>query len=430
MILGLAIVVRKGTDALTSEYVFDRVPVLVGRDQAVVGLCLADPSVSRVHASLDVRDGAIWARDARSTNGTLFGGARIATNWVQLGDVNGKFELVVGAFHLEVRGHEVERRSMTETSEAAIDLATVFGEEEVAELRQRALEPVQPVADVPSAPDLKEAVNRWLQSREALRSQIQNSLRTVASSKRVALIEAWLHRHPSMTGDTELAALLAQTSNQSAGTSKSTESETAALGAIQQLANWYLGAALVPNDPIAIRAFQDKLRLALDEFMLGYVPLVGSMSQLTRELALDKEPLNSARQPKTPAEFARRLLNWQDPSDAASKGVRESFSEVIVHQAGMLNGVMRGVQALLDELAPTAIEAILEKKESKAGLLGRAFGARERELWELFKLRYADLADEEQEQFRILFGKEFAEEYLQFTGETKACKAANDLQKG
>lgn len=423
MISGLAIVVRKGTEALKNEYVFDRVPVLVGRDQAVVGLCLADPSVSRVHASLDVRDGAIWARDARSTNGTLFGGARISTKWVQLGDLNGKFELVVGAFHLEVRGYEIERRSMTETSGSAIDLATVFGDEEIAELRQ----PVPPVANTS---DLTEAVNRWLQGRKALRSHIQNSLRTVAGPQRVALIEAWLRKHPSMRGDVELTALLAQTSNQPAGASQSTESESAALAAIQQLANWYLGAALVPNDPIAIRAFQDKLRSALDEFMLGYVPLVGSMSQLTRELALDKEPVNSARQPKTPADFARRLLNWQDPSDSASKAVRESFSEVVVHQAGMLNGVMRGVQALLDELAPAAIEAILGKKESKAGLLGRAFGARERELWELFKLRYADLADEEQEQFRILFGKEFAEEYLQFTGESKAYKADDDLNKG
>jgi len=433
MVSGLAIVVQKGGNPSKSEFVFDRVPVLVGRDEAVVGPCLSDPSVSRVHASLDVRDGGIWARDARSTNGTIFRGARIATKWVRLGDLTEKFELEVGAFHLEVRGYVLERRSITETGAAAIDSATVFGEGELAEVQRSFREELRgaPVADDVSGAELAEAVDRWQAARRALLEHIQHSLTTLPGTRKPAAVEAWLRLHPAMAEDAQVAAALGKASNTPLPSSKGCEDEVAALGVIQELASWYLGASLVPREAVAIRAFKDKLRSALDELMLGYVPLLSSMSQFARQLALDKEPANSLKQPNSPAEFARRLLNWQDPSDTASKAVRESFSEVIVHQAGMLNGIMRGVQALLSELAPVAIEAIFDKKEGKAGLLSRALGARERELWELFKLRYADLADEEQEQFRILFGKEFAEEYLQFTGETKAHQASGrDHQQG
>ena len=48
--------------------------------------------------------------------------------------------------------------------------------------------------------------------------------------------------------------------------------------------------------------------------------------------------------------------------------------------------------------------------------------ARSRALWSLFCERYADLADEEHERFRILFGPEFVSEYRQFTRETPALK--------
>ena len=406
MVSGLAIVVQKGPDA--TEYVFDRVPVLVGRDESVVGLCLPDASVSRVHARLDLREGAIWVRDARSTNGTRFQGNRVADNgWTRLCDSSEEVILDVGIFRLRVRGLNVELRAMTETSSASLDLVTSIPS------RPQPMPQAAP-AKSPNADDVELVVQRWRSARDAL-------LETL----RTAPAQALLQKHPELADDVGFARVLNQVGGRPAPPERDAhETEVMALSAIQELASWYLGPSHVPAHAAAVTAFKDKLRAALDEFMLGYVPLLGSISKLAHELALATDGGDSLRRPSSASDFARRLLDWQDPTDSAAKSIRESLSEVIVHQAGMLNGIMRGVQALLRELAPSTIEGALERSEAKAGLLGRAFGARERELWELFKARYADLADEEQERFRILFGKEFAEEYLQFTGETRVYDGA------
>lgn len=58
---------------------------------------LVDPSVSRNHALLDVRGGALLVRDAGSTNGTFVNGERVQLRTLRAGDrvAFGKTEMVV-----------------------------------------------------------------------------------------------------------------------------------------------------------------------------------------------------------------------------------------------------------------------------------------------------------------------------------------------
>jgi pSer/pThr/pTyr-binding forkhead associated (FHA) protein len=58
---------------------------------------LVDPSVSRNHALLDVRDGKLVVRDAGSTNGTFVNGERVQLRTLRLGDrvAFGKTEMLV-----------------------------------------------------------------------------------------------------------------------------------------------------------------------------------------------------------------------------------------------------------------------------------------------------------------------------------------------
>lgn len=58
---------------------------------------LVDPSVSRNHALLDVRDGHLIVRDAGSTNGTFVNGERVQLRTLHLGDLVafGKTEMTV-----------------------------------------------------------------------------------------------------------------------------------------------------------------------------------------------------------------------------------------------------------------------------------------------------------------------------------------------
>src|SRR5688572_29458381 len=43
-----------------------------------VGLVIADPAVSRLHAELELADSGLWVRDLESRNGTFVQGVRVA----------------------------------------------------------------------------------------------------------------------------------------------------------------------------------------------------------------------------------------------------------------------------------------------------------------------------------------------------------------
>jgi len=82
----------------------------------------------------------------------------------------------------------------------------------------------------------------------------------------------------------------------------------------------------------------------------------------------------------------------------------------MIHQVALLDGVMRGVRALLDELAPSAIE----QRVAPTGAFGLDLGhARGKALWAEYSERYANFADDEQALMRI-FGPEFTEAYREY----------------
>lgn len=68
------LVVIEGKD-LGLEREVDHVPFTLGRQDA--DLTIADPSVSRVHATLTVENGRFVLRDQKSTNGTFVEGDRV-----------------------------------------------------------------------------------------------------------------------------------------------------------------------------------------------------------------------------------------------------------------------------------------------------------------------------------------------------------------
>ncbi len=71
----ILLVVIDGPD-LGLEREVDKSPFSIGRQGA--DLTIADPSVSRVHATLTVEGGRFVLRDQQSTNGTFVEGERVA----------------------------------------------------------------------------------------------------------------------------------------------------------------------------------------------------------------------------------------------------------------------------------------------------------------------------------------------------------------
>ncbi|MDX2009431.1 MAG: sigma 54-interacting transcriptional regulator [Myxococcaceae bacterium] len=92
----------------------DRPRVLLGHSRAC-DVVVADPRVSRRHASLELRDGGLWVKDLDSTNGTWVNGLRLGAAWLSGGE-----RLEVGS-----TSFTVEREAVS--SPAAIPVTTRFG---------------------------------------------------------------------------------------------------------------------------------------------------------------------------------------------------------------------------------------------------------------------------------------------------------------
>jgi hypothetical protein len=197
---------------------------------------------------------------------------------------------------------------------------------------------------------------------------------------------------------------------------------SSALEKMQELARWYLGSERVLSTEAELLAFKEHQRRALDEMIVGFVRLTGGLDKFEHELALRQDAGPAWRSPE---ELVRQLLDWAHSSDDALQHVRASFAELMMHQVALLQGVMRGVKALLEELSPPVIEALARERRGKKFLpFGRA------DLWAAYKERHADFSDEEGERFRVLFGAEFAAEYRGLAAEARAGASRSQAPPG
>ncbi len=137
----------------------------------------------------------------------------------------------------------------------------------------------------------------------------------------------------------------------------------------------------------------------------SYLKFVSSMElQKSAHYGRASMVLDMAREP---AAVAAVLLDFREGGEDASKSLESSLQDLTLHQVAMLDGVMQGVRALLEELSPSAIMAGAEAKRSSL------FGGREKDAWEEYCARYERLSDEK-ETFQRIFGEEFAQAYQHY----------------
>ena len=109
MALGLALHAAHDQGAASPvQRTFERCPVLIGRDDNVASFVLPDSRVSRLHASVDIREGRICIRDSGSTNGTFAGGQRIVSDrWIAVGTLDRPCVIRIGEWTLTVTAREL-----------------------------------------------------------------------------------------------------------------------------------------------------------------------------------------------------------------------------------------------------------------------------------------------------------------------------------
>jgi predicted component of type VI protein secretion system len=177
-----------------------------------------------------------------------------------------------------------------------------------------------------------------------------------------------------------------------------------------------LAASLIPGVPLEstgdIGRFITKLHDTLDAFLRSFVPLREGHAQFMSSFDLQRSTRRSVQRSlaylavegaRTPEALAAALLNPKDRSFDAPRAVEGILADLMLHQLALLEGVMRGVRALLEELSP-------ENVESQVGGISLT---RHRALWSKYLEIYENISEERQ-AFAMIFGAEFAAAYRQF----------------
>lgn len=183
-----------------------------------------------------------------------------------------------------------------------------------------------------------------------------------------------------------------------------------------------LSGSLIPGRPLEttgdVARLITKLHDTVDVLCRCFVPLRQGYAQFVSSLDLQRAALQRSvnRSPAALAletaaraeEVAMALLDPREHSFDAPAAVEGIFADLMLHQIALLDGVMQGVRALLEELSPEQIDRAL----SERGFAGR-FGNKYRERWTEFCERFERLSEERQ-AFAVIFGRDFAEVYRQY----------------
>lgn len=92
------------------------------------------------------------------------------------------------------------------------------------------------------------------------------------------------------------------------------------------------------------------------------------------------------------------------PPDQA---IGECFDDLRAHQLAVMAGVEAAIKALLKRFEPAELEARMGKPGALTGL----FGSRQAQHWQQFTELYAQISREAEEDFQVLFGREFSRAY-------------------
>lgn len=90
------------------------------------------------------------------------------------------------------------------------------------------------------------------------------------------------------------------------------------------------------------------------------------------------------------------------------QAMKDAYNDLRSHQFGFMAGMRASLSGVLDRFNPKRLEKRLEQKT----LIDSVFSIkRKAELWDMFTERYSDISSEAEEDFQIMFSKEFLRAY-------------------
>lgn len=414
MTLGLRLRVTNTADGTVLERTFERFPVRIGRNP-LSDLQLDFPYVSQFHCTLELNGRQLLLRDLGSRNGTyLRSQGKIEANaLVDLAVSNYEFAvsgLLFQAFPAEIAAKAPQAVRMR-GSTFAVDPATA------AQLREEAFG-----AGAEIKRELKPLIEAYRSAWAAVTERLQSKSQSLSAAQRAQLLQSLATEFPALAQEPDFRRIAQLVGVQLAGGGATGGRDDAmALQAIKELA-----ASYVPNKPLEgendLVLFLAKLQGVVDVFFKAFIPLRDGYKQFQSKMELRRQPTQRSLNPTAAVmvetatdsrQLAASVLDWRDQQNEGPRAIEGTFADLMIHQVALLDGIMRGVKSMLDELSPKSIEALAEKK--KVGGFGPF---RFEKLWEVYRERHSDLADEEKEAFGLIFGPQFVQAYNQFSRES------------
>jgi type VI secretion system protein ImpI len=431
--LGLRVRYRATDGAVYGEQVLVRLPVRIGRN-ALNDCIIAHPYVSEFHAIIEIVDGHLGVRDLNSKNGIYMGAAgRVPA---------GQFRPLAGGGNVFALGPNihVQIEPFEQDAPAGVRQSPVRG----AVIGRESYRPEQPDMRSEPPPGLPPLpLIGSIDASGGVASLPPLSMEG-AMPARPPPVRAARPSVPAATGQVEslppLPALSpglsqigqvggvggpgAYASRQDPGPKpravhRSTEqfamdAQALAFSGLKELA-----ASLVPGAELRttgdVARLVTKLHDTIEVYCRCFVPMRAAYEQFVSQTYLQRSAvqrsLNRSESAmrvevaRDAAALASALLDWRAQDYDGPKAVEAIFADITMHYVSLVEGVMRGVQALLDELSPESIERA-------AGGAG-GIGGRQKALWRAFKERHEELSSEPR-SFELVFGAEFAAVYREF----------------
>ena len=169
----------------------------------------------------------------------------------------------------------------------------------------------------------------------------------------------------------------------------------------------------------------------LEAFATAYVDLIGGQQQVISQLSVESggegSPLHEIADPRALLTF---LLDGSADGQGRLDELADAFADIVVHQLGILNGVVDGARALMLQLSPHAIGAVAP------GTIARTSPSLGDYLWPFraagqyyrYAARHMELSGEKQ-LTKIIFGGSFSKAYYRVTGARGGARIPSRLSR-
>lgn len=412
-------------------------PVRIGRS-ALNDVRLSKRQVSQFHAVLELAGDKLMLRDLGSRNGTILRSGRApAHELVELGASGSEFRISTFKFEAlltEVDPTQVDRQQVRKgllDSEAPpprdqaaratrFEVSVDLPDSGKAGPKSPALAPAGS-SPPPGAEDLLPLCEEVRSASARLMQTAVRRTMGLPSDQARAVVE-WLRGSvPGIERDRDFQKMQRVVGFSEQDPERQRLREYVAAQGLRELAHGYLPDRPEFSSEDDVLRFLSRVRDVLDVFFVSFVPLRDGFETFRTEFDVQRpadrgaarnDAIQAVRTVATSAALAQRLLDWREELPGARKAVEGVFADLMIHEMALLNGLVRGVQSMVQEISPAVIEEALEQRKKAGGLFSGLF--RYRELWRMYQQRHGDLEDGEKRIFKLVFGPAFSRAYARF----------------